>query len=798
MLPTAMELRIALRTLRRSKAFAIFSILALALAIAANTTMSSLIDGLIFPKVSFPHPDRLVVAHFTAPHTTLYPSVNSLQVLGDSGRTYSHTTWWQGDNSFEFSARIGNQTRNVAATWVSGNFFTTLGSRPLYGTLFVDSSAADQHVAVITDRLWHSISWGDRPFAPFGADLDGATVTVIGVVAANDVLPLRTDLFLATRPLHSSDVLIRMRPAASRHDLQTEIDALAPNLDPAHSRFAHFALRSAIVSPARNFGVVGALAAATLAVLLIACANIANLLLARSMSRSRELATRLAFGASKLQVARLLFAESGLIAIVGGAVGLVLSLWTIHLVSAYMPGNLQRLGLVQPQISWRVIAVGVGLTTVSAMVFALAPMMFLLRRDVSGLLKGVGTRHATANRSRFQLLVVVEVAGALILVVSASLLGASAAKLAMLDLGYDDSNLVLASVRDAIPLGTHAGAVPDRTAIARRYDELQRLQAMPGVAGATATWVGFLYPEVRVDDPAGGDAELFTATSQIEMVATNYLRVMKIPVIRGRDFHAGEDDPIPSVIIDETAAHWLWPNADPLGRLLLFSHPRQINAPWMRVVGIIKPIAIDYTCGAAACQSPTFLIANGAGYPAPMNATHFILRGTGPAGPLVDRVRRQLVIDAPADSSSVFTLREALGITGMAQIQDFVATLFGSFALVGLLLALIGVYGVAAYAVERRAREFGVRIALGAQQRDIIKLVLRDGNATALLGLATGLLAADWVAHLLQAFLLGVSDNEPWCLAVSVVLLFAATIAAGVPAALRAARVNPVDTLRAE
>ncbi len=801
MLPTWLELRVALRTLRRSKAFATFSVLALALAIAANTTMSSLIDGLLWPEVTFQHPNQLLVAHFTAPHTTLYPNVHTQQVLGDSGRTYSGVAWWQGQ-PWGVGLDVNGEIRVASMVTVPGNYFVVVGARALYGTLFHDSTAAAATEVVISERLWLSIRHGTQAFAPFTLHLrgfrDGEAATVVGVVANHGALPLHTDVFAAADITRGGDVLVRMRPGASRTRLLAELNALAPSIDPAHSRFAHFELRPAIVSPARHYGVVGALAAATLAVLLIACANIANLLLARGMSRARELATRLAFGASRLQVARMLFAESGLLAAAGGVLGLVLSLWTIHLVRAYLPSALQSTGLVEPQISWRVIAAGVGLTTLAALVFAGAPLVLLLRHDVHTLLKGAGSRHATANRSRFQLLVAVEVAGALVLVVSASLVGASAAKLVTPELGYDASHLVLAAVRDRRSAGAGGGAPPSREVIARRYDEMQRLAALPGVSGVTAQWWGNLTPRVRVDDPGGNDEQLVIGISQLAIVAPNFLRVMKIPVLHGRDFHQSEDDPIPSIIINQAAAHLLWPDADPIGRLLQFGGGRERGVPWMRVVGIIGSIALTNVCDGGACDVPTILIANGAGYPAATGATVYVLRGTAPAGPLVDRVRHRIAVDVPQASANVTTMRESLGLNTLAQMQDFVATLFGSFALVGLLLALIGVYGVSAYAVQRRAREFGVRVALGAQTRDIVTLVLRDGNATALLGIAAGLLAADWVAHLLQSFLLGVDKNEPYFLGVSVVLLFGATIAAGIPPALRASRVNPVDTLRSE
>lgn len=812
MLPTWLELRIALRTLRRSKAFATFAIVALALAIAANTTMSSLIDGLIWPKMAFPEPGQLVVAHWTAPKATLYPKVNIRQVLGDSGRTYSGAAGWIVYGPYGTDIKLGSQTLQVPMEIVSGGFFRVVGAHPVRGTLFMDSTAAAKQVAVISERLWRALGTPDRPFAPFAITLPDRgwvpagggnnTYTVIGVIANNGAIPTETDLYIPTGFSIGSEALLRLRHGVTQVQALAELNVLAPNLDPAHSRFAHFTLTPAVATPGRKFGVVWALAAATLAVLIIACANIANLLLARGMARSRELATRLAFGASRLQVARLLFAESGLVALAGGVLGLFLSLWTIHLVSATLPAGLQYLGLVQPQLSWRVLVAGLGLTMVGAVVFGVAPTIALIRADINKLLKGTGGRHTTGNRGRFQFLVVAEVAGALTLVVSASLLGAVAGKIHLMDYGYDPTNLIGAHVTEARPgLHTAFGSLPSPELVAQRYGELQRLRAMPGVVAATATWDPFVYGVVRVDDPGGGAPLTAIGTSDALEVDPDFLRVMHIPIMRGRNFHQTEDDPTPSVIIGEGTAQWISPGADPLGRLIQFAKQgtQTPTVPWMRIVGITGPAMMSRSrCGIAPCPGHMFFIANGAGWPAPMASTTYIVRSKGPAKAFLTPLNTALASDYPGKIQEVATWDDLTGTAYQQSLYDFVTTLFGSFASIGLLLALIGVYGMTAYAVEQRSREFGVRIALGAQTRDIIKMVLRQGNATALLGLAIGLIVANWAEQLLYGFLFGYDAMAPFFMAGAVVALFTATVLAGIPPALRAARVNPVDTLRSE
>lgn len=799
------DLRIAWRTLRRSKAFATFSVLALALAITANTTMSSLIDAILRPEIPLPDPGQLVLATFKGgprpPEDVANPPDSSgvRAVLGDSGRTYDGVTDAPDMLPADFqSIQADDHHLQAQFAYVSGNFFQVLRARPLYGTLFRDSTAVAQQEVVISNRLWEQISGGARPFAPFTISVEyareNAAFTVVGVLPQNGAPPLGADVFMPWAGARVDAALIRLRPGVTQRQALDELNVRAVAIDPFHSPRAHVELAPAIVSPAEHLDLVAALAACTLAVLLIACANIANLLLARGLARRQELATRLAFGASRLRVARLLFAESGLVALAGGVLGGLLSLWTIHAVRATLPVNLQYLGLVQPQLSWRVVAAGIGLTVLAAVVFGVAPATLLLRGDINALMKS-GDRRTTVGGSRFRLLVVAEVAGALTLVMAGSLLGAVVGRVELVDYGYDASHLVRATVQEATPhqaIDYNRG--PSAAQLAKRYGELLSLRAMPGVAGATEQWPWFVGGALRIDDPGGGDPQSRVEASRIVTVEPSYLRVLGMTVLRGRDFHASEDDPLPSVIIDQNAAHWLWPGADPIGRLIQFS-PR---LPWMRVVGIVGKPIFGVTCMEGPCSEPVFLIATGATYPGRAFQTQFVIRTTGDPQAFIGRLQRKLSADYAGSAPFIETWDQVTGFAPLAKMYDFVGTLVGSFAAIGLLLALIGVYGMAAYAVEQRRREFGVRIALGAQSRDIIRIVLRDGNATALLGLAVGLLFANWAEGLLAHYLFGYDGMAPYFMAGAMVVLFAATVLAGIPPALRAARMNPVDTLRAE
>ncbi len=515
MIPTWLELRIALRTLRRSKAFATFSILALALAIAANTTMSSLLDAIVHPDVSFSHPERLVIAEFhgspwnvTPGSASRLPRATLLDVLGTSGRTYAAAANWlsNGPKTDVFLQAGGGRT-GARVVYAAPNYFATIGAHPLYGTLFRPEATTTDQLAVISEDVWRRLTGGQKAFAPFDVNMQfsyggSAAFTVIGVLPRNGAIPLDAGIFLVSRG-YVETALLRLRAGVTDAQALVELNALAPRVDRLHSRLAHFTLQPAVVSQASHLDLVAALAAATLAVLLIACANIANLLVARGMARTRELATRLALGASRSQVARLLFAESGFVALAGGALGMVLALWTIHLLSATLPANLQYLGLVQPQLSWRVVAAGVGLTGAAAVVFGVAPMVALMRAEVGVLIKGAAGRHTPAGRTNFRLLVVAEIAGALTLVVSASMLGAVTGRIQFVDYGYDATNLLMARAPEAQLMrgnADHYGRAAEPAVVTKRYDELQRLRALPGVVAVTAEW-----PtgggNIRVDDP---------------------------------------------------------------------------------------------------------------------------------------------------------------------------------------------------------------------------------------------------------------------------------------------------------
>ena len=368
--------------LRRSKAFAAFTVLALALAIAANTTMSSLIDALVFPSYAFPRPEQLIGAVFNAPGIGRLTSFDLTARLAGASPDFEGVSGWGGLFPFAMPQPVivGGRVRQLPVINVFGNYFRVLGARPAHGALFNDARDADRHLAVISDRLWRSLNGAHRTFAPFGIAIGGDDYTVSGVLEPHGGAPGDADIFLATPAAAVNRVaLIRLRPGVTRSHALRELNQLAPGLDPGHSRRATFRLVDAVPIHARVTGIPIALGAATLAVLLIACANIANLLVARGMSRGRELATRRAFGASRLDVARLLFVESGFLALAGGALGMLFSLWTIHLLAAALPANLQSFGLVEPQLSWRVATVGAGLTMISAVVFGLAPLAILRR-----------------------------------------------------------------------------------------------------------------------------------------------------------------------------------------------------------------------------------------------------------------------------------------------------------------------------------------------------------------------------------------------------------------------------------
>ena len=395
------------------------------------------------------------------------------------------------------------------------------------------------------------------------------------------------------------------------------------------------------------------------------------------------------------------------------------------------------------------------------------------------------------------------------------MLAAAAGRIEFLNFGYDANHLLAAYVsdysghggpRDPVP-GAHVTilgqsrptATESRKLLTARHANLAGMRALPGVVAATGLWQSGLSGDVRVERPGGTEPVIPTQYSaSVYFVDPDFLRTMGIRPTAGRDFHSVEDGALPSMVVDEEAARWLWPGSSAVGHLVHFG-PTNNGQPWVRVVGVIPSLMLRVDCGInEPCKRPLLLIADDERFAAPPSLGEYIIRTRGEPAAQVARLTPLLEAANPGRPVRLTTWGVMTGLDDATVTHDFVATLFSSFAAIGLLLALIGVYGVAAYGVERRAREFGVRIALGARTADIVRMVLRDGNATALLGLAVGLLLANWGEQFIARFLFGFDDLEPYFLAASVIALFVATVAAGLPAALRASRVDPVETLRTE
>ena len=542
-----------------------------------------------------------------------------------------------------------------------------------------------------------------------------------------------------------------------------------------------------------------ALIAAVLAVLLVACFNLANLQLARGITRSRELATRAAIGASRSDIIAQLVLESAWLAGVGLLFGLILTVWGMKLVAASVPPSLSEF-IVRPQTSWRLFAFA-AIATIACLGFiGLVPAIKVSRVDINELLKsGSGTGVSRKSRRQYGALVVVQIGLALALLVGATLLLRTAADLYRLDFSQNFERIVQAWVT------VRARGPGDRRTMADVSAELvARVRAIKTVAdAATMVQVAPKKHFIALDDPGGTPVEIGVGTFRYRIVSSSYFRTFQHKILKGRDFQEGEFAE-PLVIVDDLTARYLWPGADPVGRLIKLGDVRS-NAPWLRVIGVAE---YKNSWDVFSRANPEERNAPRLGGIYVLNGADSTAVGTGSLQLSVlgtTNLQRltvllQNALNDPARglrSNYVRRLREMLMIDTMREKQNFIAALFVTFALLALAVAALGVYAIVSHTVSQRTREFGVRMALGAGEREIRRSVLQEGNVLALGGIALGLILASRAVVLLQAFLRSDEDRyDSWLYGVVALVLFAVTLVASYIPARRAMRINPVEALR--
>jgi len=812
----ARDVRVAARSLSRSRGFALTAILSLSIAIAVNTTIYSLFDALIFPRIDVRQVDQLYrLRYFGDVHHRL-PFGGIERALQSGLHGYEGVSGFRRYSPGEAQALAerGTHSRDVRPLVVRQNLFTLLGTHARRGRLF---TAADSNtsapLAVISDRLEAALfPDGESPVGQ-RIDLDGRPFTVIGVLPSYArVAALDADMWILPEPGASNAVaisVVRLRDGITPASADGELSVLAARLaiDAGESpRDTRFFLSGRAEQQFRLGGFHYALIAAVIAVLLVACGNLANLQLARGMGRGPELALRSALGASRGQIVRTIMVENVLLAGVGLVLGFVATFWAVDLLAAVVPAEIGGL-LVKPQTSWRMLVVAVAAGLVCLLLVGLVPAVRLARADPNTLLKrNAGTGAHRHNRRMYGLMLVAQIGFALPLLIGAAFLTRSVARLDGGDyvkkewFGYDPHPLVTAVVPLQAPRGS-AVSFADAAS-----DLVSRTRAIDGVIDAAASHSAApVNKGVAIEDAGGLTREVPAPAWTYTIVTPGYFRSYGRQMARGKDFVDGVYD-APPVVIDEPTAKFLWPGVDPVGRLLKLGNVASA-VPWSRVIGVVHDLRDPVVM---ADRDPTYGRRLAGVYRVVAPTDSLVIHAKGESIGLIARARgephrvavgMQHALRTPGSTGalSVATLEDRAKITLTRVQQRFVRLILTIFASLGVGLAALGVYGIVSHSVNERQREFGVRISLGATPRHILRDVLREWVVLALAGVAVGLYLSRTSVGWLGLFLVNWDDfyNPVLFAAMSLMLCVTALLAALAPA-WRATRVDPVDALRNE
>ncbi len=797
------DLRYALRILRQAPGFTLVALCALALGIGANTAIFSTLSAVMLRPLPYADPDRLAMvfedsssigfAHNTPAPANFFDWRDQNHVFTDMAATRNRTRAITGDGSAE----------QLTGYAVTPNFFSVLGVSPIIGRTFTASEDRDDaRVALISYSLWQRRYAGAADITSRSILLDGANYQVIGVLPRDFVyrdrgrdffIPIHvTPEFRATRGSHFLSVVARLKPGATMQQASADILAVANRLrqlypnENRHTGAVVVPLKEDLLGRTRTALVV--LMSAAGCVLLIACANLASLLLARAVARKRELAVRAALGARRGRLIRQMITEGALLSLAGGALGLFLSLGGTRILDRLIPASLPV--TAEPHIDLRLLLFTLALSLVTGVLFSLVPALQAARASVNDALKQGGRSGADVrSRATRDALVVLEVAAALVLLTGAGLMIETMDKLRGVDLGFRSDHL--------LTLQTALGPKYDDNAAALEYQHrvIEQVDALPGVEAASfASTLPFrsigntqgYRIEGVAPDPAFSPDALYRAGSW------NYLQTLGVKLREGRLFDGSETATSPLVmIVNETFARHYWPHESAIGHRVSTDFP---NPKWRTIIGVVADVQER---GYDLWMKPGIYFPTSQEPYGTRDADFLVVRAAGDPLTLVPAIRRIVAsIDPDLPISNVQTMDHLIDATVSDRQQQM--TLLSVFAALALLLASIGLYGVLAYAVTQRSREIGLRMALGASSSNVTGLVVRHGLMLTLLGLALGL-AGSWAStRALKGALYGVSSTDPKTFATVAALLTLVAFAACLIPARRAARLDPIVVLREE
>ena len=801
------DLRYALRGLRKHRGFTAVAVITLALGIGANTAIFTVINTVLLRPLPYERPDQLVVLMETISERPAGVSYPNFVDWRNQSTSLENVVAVRNRESFNLTG--AGESERLQGRLVSANFLSTLGVKPIRGRNFAaeEDQPGANPVAIISHALWQRRFGAGENILGKQLTLNGQQYTVIGITPPNFQYGTEADVSVpiglsAERfKLRGKDPGIisfaRLKPGTSTEAANAELNTIAARLEQQYPdtntgrRVRLESLRESVVGDVRPtlltlLGAVGF-------VLLIACANVANLLLTRSAGRQKEMAIRTALGAGRARILRQLFTESAVLALAGGIVGLLLAIWGTNLISSYIPEGIPRMG--ELGIDGRVLLFTLGASLLTGVFFGLAPALQSSDANLTETLKE-GERNSSRGHNRAgKLLVISEVALTLVLLVGAGLLVKSFWRLSQVDPGFDPQNVLAMQIA--------VSARPEEGPKVNGFlsDLQSRIKTLPGVQSVSVSnglpFEGANFPPFLIEGqqppPPGQDP-----TGLLYTVSTDYFKTMGIDLVRGRLFSSQDTRETPPVaLIDEVFARNYFPNQDPIGRRFKLNTP---DAESREIVGVVRHVEHVGLEGQTANTAEFYFNFDQlpiATLPRYVRRVNLLVRTTVEPLSLAGSVRSQIsALDKDQAVFNVRTMEQALSRSVAA--RRFSMILLGVFAILALTLAAVGIYGVISYSVAQRTREVGIRMALGANTIDVIKLVVRDGLKLVLIGVGVGLVGALMLTRMMTTLLFGVTPTDAVTYAtVALGLILVALIACCIPAR-RATKVDPLVALRFE
>lgn len=809
------DVRFALRQLRKSPGFSAVAVVTLALGIGANTAIFSVVNGVLLRPLAFANPSQLVRVWHVPPPAS-FPGMTTFSVSAAN-----YLDWERQNHVFDSMANYGyrgftltnsDKPEQVDACAATSGFFSTLGVQPALGRVFLPEEDQPGHsnVVVLSHRLWQEHFGSNPNIVGHDIQMDGRSYLVAGVMPANFQFPdfaqmwtpmAWTDREKAVRGNHNSVVVARLKPGVDLKQAQAEMNTISSRLQQLYPDddkgwgAVVVPLHEDMVSDVRSALLV--LLGAVAFVLLIASVNVANLALARTFGRQKEIAIRTALGASSTRVLRQILTESILLALAGGALGLTWAHVGIRLITAFLADKLPH--SVAVGLDGEVLAFTAAISLGAGILAGVLPALRLTRADVSQSLKqGLGRTDADSSGHRTRsILVVSEVALSLILLVGAGLMIRSFQRLHGVNPGFDSHGVLTMNAmvsRAKFPQPAQQIAFFDQV--------LQKVRTLPGVEAAG------VIDDIPLDN--GGSHQPIAIEGRptvpmseqpevdVRLTSPGYMSAMRIPILRGRDLNDTDLAGRPAaVLISESMARQFWPGEDPLGKRLTMTFFPDTIREVVGIVGDVKLDGLDQTRPSAALYFPLGQVsapANGGWGSFPMT---LVVRSTSSPAGLVSAVSNAVhTIDHEMPLRDILTMDDLVA-NSLTQ-QRFNMLLLGAFGGLALLLAAVGIYSVLSYSVKRSVREIGIRLALGAQLRDVLRMVVFEGMKPVLLGVVIGVAGALAMGRIVSSLIFEVKPSDPLTFLGVTVLLAAIALLASIIPAYRATKVDPMVALRYE